>query len=67
DVARMLAQESTPIPDDIDYMRLNGLSIEVRQRLSQARPQTVGQASRIQGVTPAAIAVLLVHLKRLRG
>ncbi|NWG30448.1 MAG: tRNA uridine-5-carboxymethylaminomethyl(34) synthesis enzyme MnmG [Rhodocyclaceae bacterium] len=67
DVARMAAQENTPIPPDLDYMQLTGLSIEVRQRLSQARPQTVGQASRIQGVTPAAIAVLLVHLKRLRG
>lgn len=67
DVARMAAQENTPIPPDLDYLQLNGLSIEVRQRLSQARPQTVGQASRIQGVTPAAIAVLLVHLKRLRA
>jgi len=67
DVARMAQQESTPIPADLDYAALNGLSIEVRQRLAQARPQTVGQASRIQGVTPAAIAVLLVHLKKLRG
>ncbi|MEW6165815.1 MAG: tRNA uridine-5-carboxymethylaminomethyl(34) synthesis enzyme MnmG [Pseudomonadota bacterium] len=67
EVARMAAQEGTPIPADLDYARLNGLSIEVRQRLAQHRPQTVGQASRIQGVTPAAIAVLLVHLKRLRG
>ncbi|MDI6750331.1 MAG: tRNA uridine-5-carboxymethylaminomethyl(34) synthesis enzyme MnmG [Rhodocyclaceae bacterium] len=67
DVARMAAQENLPIPADLDYLQLTGLSIEVRQRLSQARPQTVGQASRIQGVTPAAIAVLLVHLKRLRG
>jgi len=67
DVARMAQQESTAIPADLDYAALNGLSIEVRQRLAQHRPQTVGQASRIQGVTPAAIAVLLVHLKRLRG
>jgi tRNA uridine 5-carboxymethylaminomethyl modification enzyme len=67
DVAKMAQQESTPIPDDLDYSGLNGLSIEVRQRLAQHRPQTVGQASRIQGVTPASIAVLLVHLKKLRG
>ena len=67
EVARMAAQESQQIPEDLDYAALNGLSIEVRQRLAQHRPQTVGQAARIQGVTPAAIAVLLVHLKRLRG
>ncbi|MEW6512462.1 MAG: tRNA uridine-5-carboxymethylaminomethyl(34) synthesis enzyme MnmG [Pseudomonadota bacterium] len=67
DVAKMAQQESTPIPADLDYAALNGLSIEVRQRLAQHRPQTVGQASRIQGVTPAAVAVLLVHLKRLHG
>jgi tRNA uridine 5-carboxymethylaminomethyl modification enzyme len=67
DVAKMAQQEGTPIPADLDYSMLNGLSVEVRQRLAQHRPQTVGQASRIQGVTPAAIAVLLVHLKKLRG
>jgi tRNA uridine 5-carboxymethylaminomethyl modification enzyme len=67
DVAKMAQQEGTPIPADLNYATLNGLSFEVRQRLAQHRPQTVGQASRIQGVTPAAIAVLLVHLKKLRG
>lgn len=67
EVARMAEQENLAIPADLDYSALNGLSIEIRQRLSQQRPQTVGQASRIQGVTPAAIAVLLVHLKKLRG
>jgi tRNA uridine 5-carboxymethylaminomethyl modification enzyme len=67
DVAKMAQQEGTPIPADLDYAALNGLSFEVRQRLAQHRPQTVGQASRIQGVTPAAVAVLLVHLKKLRG
>jgi len=67
DVEKMAQQENTPIPPDLDYAALNGLSIEVRQRLAQLRPQTVGQASRIQGVTPAAIAVLLVHLKKVRG
>ena len=67
DVAKMAAQESLPIPADLDYAQLNGLSIEARQRLAQHRPQTVGQASRIQGITPATISILLVHLKKLRG
>ena len=64
EVARQLAQESTQLPIDIDYASVRGLSKEVQQRLAQHRPQTVGQASRIQGVTPAAISLLLVHLKR---
>jgi tRNA uridine 5-carboxymethylaminomethyl modification enzyme len=63
----MAQQEGMAIPVELDYAQLNGLSIEVRQRLAQHRPQTVGQASRIQGVTPAAISILLVHLKKLRG
>jgi tRNA uridine 5-carboxymethylaminomethyl modification enzyme len=67
DVAKMAQQEGMAIPVELDYAQLNGLSIEVRQRLAQHRPQTVGQASRIQGVTPAAISILLVHLKKLRG
>jgi tRNA uridine 5-carboxymethylaminomethyl modification enzyme len=67
DVAKMAQQEGMAIPTDLDYAQLNGLSIEVRQRLAQHQPQTVGQASRIQGVTPAAISILLVHLKKLRG
>jgi tRNA uridine 5-carboxymethylaminomethyl modification enzyme len=64
EVARQLAQESVALPGDIDYANVRGLSKEVQQRLAQHRPQTVGQASRIQGVTPAAISLLLVHLKR---
>jgi tRNA uridine 5-carboxymethylaminomethyl modification enzyme len=67
EVAKMAGQENLPIPADLDYSQLNGLSIEVRQRLAQHGPQTLGQASRIQGVTPAAISILLVHLKKLRG
>ena len=58
-------QESLPLPADLDYAQVHGLSIVVRQKLGHARPETVGQASRISGVTPAAIAVLLVHLKRM--
>jgi len=49
---------------DMDFAAVRGLSREVQQKLSQQRPETIGQASRIQGVTPAAISLLLVHLKR---
>jgi tRNA uridine 5-carboxymethylaminomethyl modification enzyme len=64
EVARQAAQENTAIPRDMDYQAVRGLSREVQQKLAQHRPETVGQASRIQGITPAAIALLLVHLKR---
>ena len=64
EVQRQLAQESTPLPADLDYAAIRGLSKEVRQKLAHQRPETVGQASRIQGVTPAAISLLLVHLRR---
>ena len=64
EVARREAQESTRIPAGLDYAAVNGLSIEVRQKLAAVRPETVGQAARISGVTPAAISLLLVHLKR---
>lgn len=64
EVAKSLAHESAAIPHNMDYQGVHGLSIEVRQRLEHARPETLGQASRVQGVTPAAISLLLVHLKR---
>jgi tRNA uridine 5-carboxymethylaminomethyl modification enzyme len=64
EVARHEAHESTRIPGGLDYAQVAGLSIEVRQKLAAARPETVGQAGRISGVTPAAISLLLVHLKR---
>jgi len=64
EVARHVAHESTRIPAGIDYAEVSGLSIEVRQKLAAARPETIGQATRISGVTPAAISLLLVHLKR---
>jgi tRNA uridine 5-carboxymethylaminomethyl modification enzyme len=64
EVARNEAQESMALPPDLDYRSVRGLSIEVQQKLDQHRPETVGQASRISGVTPAAISLLLVHLKR---
>ncbi|MDD5248091.1 MAG: tRNA uridine-5-carboxymethylaminomethyl(34) synthesis enzyme MnmG [Rhodocyclaceae bacterium] len=64
DVDKARDAEALRLPDDLDYATVRGLSIEVRQRLSQHRPQTLGQASRMQGVTPAAISLLLVHLKK---
>ena len=65
EVARHGSHESTRIPTDIDYASVRGLSIEVRQKLAAQRPETVGQAARISGVTPAAVSLLLVHLKRM--
>ncbi|HFC8532620.1 TPA: tRNA uridine-5-carboxymethylaminomethyl(34) synthesis enzyme MnmG [Neisseria lactamica] len=56
--------ETLKLPDDIDYGKVKGLSAEVQQKLNQHKPETVGQASRISGVTPAAVALLMVHLKR---
>jgi len=65
EVSRHESHETTRIPPEMDYDLVRGLSIEVRQKLKQQRPETIGQASRISGITPAAISLLLVHLKRL--
>lgn len=64
DVEKLSMHEAQPIPEDLDYDSIKSLSIEVRQRLKASRPQTVGQASRISGVTPAAISLLLIYIKR---
>ncbi|HMV53075.1 MAG TPA: tRNA uridine-5-carboxymethylaminomethyl(34) synthesis enzyme MnmG [Rhodocyclaceae bacterium] len=64
EVARHLEAETMALPLDIDYASVRGLSREVQSKLNSHKPQTVGQAARIQGVTPAAISLLLVHLKR---
>jgi tRNA uridine 5-carboxymethylaminomethyl modification enzyme len=64
EIARRADQEAEPLPLDLDYRAVRGLSIEVQQKLNQHRPETIGQAARISGVTPAAISLLLVHLKR---
>ncbi|MCC7082877.1 MAG: tRNA uridine-5-carboxymethylaminomethyl(34) synthesis enzyme MnmG [Burkholderiales bacterium] len=64
-VARSERYESWRLPPDIDYLALAGLSSEVRQKLARQRPETLGQAARISGVTPAAISLLLVHVKRI--
>ncbi|WP_020678232.1 tRNA uridine-5-carboxymethylaminomethyl(34) synthesis enzyme MnmG [Geopsychrobacter electrodiphilus] len=63
-VARMGSLEGEGLPPELEYSSIRGLSQEVKERLSEVRPETLGQASRIQGVTPAAIAVLSVYLKR---
>jgi tRNA uridine 5-carboxymethylaminomethyl modification enzyme len=67
EVERAASFEGMNLPDDLDYGQVSALSFEVRQKLSKQRPQTLGQASRISGVTPAAISLLLVHLKKRRN
>ena len=66
EVDRSAAHEQTPLPADLDYSQVHALSFEVRQTLQRHRPATLGQASRMSGVTPAAISLLLVHLKKKR-
>ncbi|MDX9838768.1 MAG: FAD-dependent oxidoreductase, partial [Azoarcus sp.] len=64
EVARQLQAESTRLPPNLDYAEVRGLSKEVQQKLNLNKPETIGQAGRIQGITPAAISLLLVWLKR---
>jgi len=64
EIERQSRNEDTRLPDDLDYGEVRGLSNEVRQRLVQHRPATLGQAARMPGITPAAISLLLIHLKR---
>ncbi|MEJ2106057.1 MAG: tRNA uridine-5-carboxymethylaminomethyl(34) synthesis enzyme MnmG [Acidiferrobacteraceae bacterium] len=64
EIERQRRHEETRLPEDMDYENVRGLSVEVRQKLAQQRPFTLGQAARISGITPAAISLLLVHLKR---
>jgi tRNA uridine 5-carboxymethylaminomethyl modification enzyme len=64
EIERQRRNEETGLPDDLDYASVRGLSNEVRQRLLEHRPATLGQAARIPGVTPAAVSLLLIHLKR---
>ena len=66
EIARAQRNEGTAIPDAFDYASVRGLSAEAQQKLERVRPQTVGQAQRIPGMTPAAISLLLVHLERNR-
>jgi tRNA uridine 5-carboxymethylaminomethyl modification enzyme len=64
EIDRQRRNEETTLPPDLDYTAIAGLSTEVRQKLAEIQPTTVGQAARIPGVTPAAISILLVHLKK---
>jgi tRNA uridine 5-carboxymethylaminomethyl modification enzyme len=64
EVARSRGQEETKLPRDLDYSEIHGLPIEAQQKLNAQKPETIGQASRISGITPAAISLLMVYLKR---
>ena len=64
EIARLKKNENTRLPEDLDYQKISGLSNEICQKLSEVRPETIAQAGRIPGVTPAAVSLLLVHLKK---
>jgi tRNA uridine 5-carboxymethylaminomethyl modification enzyme len=64
EIERSAAQEDTRLPQDIDYSKITGLSIEAQQKLARHQPETLGQAARISGITPATISVLMVYAKR---
>ena len=64
DIERLRRYENTPLPADLDYDAVDGLSNEVKQKLSAVRPDTLARAGRVPGITPAAISLLLVYLKR---
>ncbi|WP_212629422.1 tRNA uridine-5-carboxymethylaminomethyl(34) synthesis enzyme MnmG [Pseudomonas sp. KB-10] len=64
EIARLRASEDTKLPEDLDYSAISGLSKEIQFKLGNTRPATLGQAGRIPGVTPAAISLLLIHLKK---
>ncbi|HBA34330.1 MAG TPA: tRNA uridine-5-carboxymethylaminomethyl(34) synthesis enzyme MnmG, partial [Gammaproteobacteria bacterium] len=64
EIARQNKHQETSLPIDIDYTCVTGLSSEVKQKLTEFRPETIGQASRIPGITPAAVSLLLVYLKK---
>jgi tRNA uridine 5-carboxymethylaminomethyl modification enzyme len=64
EIDRNRNQERAPLPGNLDYANVRGLSVEVREKLTRHRPATIGQAARISGVTPAAVSLLLVHLKK---
>jgi tRNA uridine 5-carboxymethylaminomethyl modification enzyme len=67
EIERAREHESAPLPGDLDYAQVTGLSNEVRQRLAEVRPLTLGQAARVPGVTPAAVSLLMIHMKRGRA
>ena len=64
EIAKHAKQEQLRLPADLDYASVDGLSNEARQRLESVRPDTLGQASRLEGMTPSAVSLLLIHLKK---
>ena len=64
EIAKHAKQEVLRLPENIDYSSVSGLSNEARQRLESSRPATLGQASRLEGMTPSAVSLLLIHLKK---
>ena len=66
EIDKLKRHEATPLPAELDYLKVEGLSNEIRQKLAEARPETLAHAARISGVTPAAVSILLVHLKKRR-
>ena len=64
EVERASHYEGLKLPTDLDYLQVKALSFEARQKLAQHRPETLGQASRISGITPASISLLMIHLKK---
>jgi tRNA uridine 5-carboxymethylaminomethyl modification enzyme len=64
EIERARRHEELKLPGDLNYALMTGLSHEVRQKLTEVRPMTLGQAARVPGVTPAAVQILLVHLKK---
>ena len=67
EIERQRRQSDTPLPDNLDYTAVTGLSNELREKLGRIRPNDIGQAARISGMTPAAISLLLVHVKKTRA
>jgi tRNA uridine 5-carboxymethylaminomethyl modification enzyme len=67
EIQRLMRHENIKLPKEMNYDEIKGLSTEVRQKLNEYRPETLGIASRIPGVTPAAISLLLVYLKKGKG
>jgi tRNA uridine 5-carboxymethylaminomethyl modification enzyme len=64
EIERLKRQENTHLPADLDYQSMQGLSNELKQKLAEAKPENIGRASRIPGITPAAISLLLIYLKK---
>ena len=65
EIEKLQKNENTPIPENISYLKIVGLSNEVKQKLEESRPKSIARASRLPGITPAAISLLLVHLKKM--